>query len=54
MIDAVVALAVAALLLAAALVWRSGFRLRRPKPGARRILVPFTGGTLDPRSSMPR
>ena len=48
MIDAVAALAVATLLLAAALVWRSGFRLRRPKPGARRILVPFTGGTLDP------
>jgi hypothetical protein len=45
--DAVVALAAAAVLLAAALVWRSGFRLRRPKPGARRILVPFTGGTLD-------
>ena len=22
--------------------------MRRPKPGARRILVPFTGGTLDP------
>lgn len=47
MIDAVVALAAASILLAAALVWRSGFRLRRPKPGARRILVPFTGGTLD-------
>jgi nucleotide-binding universal stress UspA family protein len=25
-----------------------GFRRRRPKPGARRILVPFSGGTLDP------
>ena len=22
---------------------------RKPKPGSRRILVPFTGGTLDPR-----
>ncbi|HEY7603685.1 MAG TPA: hypothetical protein VH760_05425 [Gaiellaceae bacterium] len=48
MIDAVVVIGVAALLLAAALVWRSAFRLRRRKPGARRILVPFTGGTLDP------
>ena len=48
MIDAVIALATATLLLATALVLRSGFRLRRPKPGARRILIPFTGGTLDP------
>ena len=47
MIDAVIALAAASLLLAATLVWRGGFRLRRPKPGVRRILVPFTGGTLD-------
>ncbi len=23
-------------------------RLRRPRPGTRRVLVPFTGGTLDP------
>jgi hypothetical protein len=48
MIAAVVALAALTLALAAALVARSGFRLRRPKPGARRILVPFTGGTLEP------
>jgi hypothetical protein len=31
-----------------ALVGMSGVHLRRPKPGSRRILVPFTGGTLDP------
>ena len=47
MIAAVIALAGLAAVLAAALVVRSGFRLRRPRPGARRILVPFTGGTLD-------
>jgi hypothetical protein len=48
MIAAVITLAALAAVLAAALVVRSGFRLRRPRAGARRILVPFTGGTLDP------
>jgi hypothetical protein len=48
MIAAVIALAGLAALLAAALVARSGFRLRRPHTGPSRILVPFTGGTLDP------
>ena len=48
MIAAVVALAGLAAVLAVALVVRSGFRLHRPKAGARRILVPFTGGKLDP------
>jgi hypothetical protein len=48
MIVAVVALAALAVLLAAALAVRSGVHLRRRKPGVRRILVPFTGGTLDP------
>lgn len=47
MIAAVIALAGLSLALAAALVARSGFRLRRPSPGAQRILVPFTGGTLE-------
>ncbi len=48
MIAAVIALAALAAVLAAALAVRSGFRLGRPTAGARRILVPFTGGTLDP------
>ena len=48
MIAAVISLAALAAVLAAALVVRSGVRLRRPQRGARRILVPFTGGTLDP------
>ena len=48
MIAAVVALAFLVVVLAAALVTTRGVRLRRPKPGSRRILVPFTGGTLDP------
>lgn len=48
MIAAVIALAALAAVLAAALAARSGFRLRGPRPGARRILVPFTGNTLDP------
>jgi hypothetical protein len=48
MIAAVIALAGLAVVLGIALAVRSGFRLRRPRPGARRILVPFTGGTLDP------
>jgi hypothetical protein len=48
MIAAVIALAGLAAVLAVALAVRSGFRLRRPQAGARRILVPFTGGTLDP------
>lgn len=48
MIAAVIALAAAVVLLVAALVARSGFRLRRPRPGVQRILVPFSGGSLDP------
>ena len=48
MIAAVVYLAALSVVLAAALAARNGVRLRRPKPGARRILVPFAGGTLDP------
>jgi hypothetical protein len=47
MIAAVIALAGLVVVLAAALVARSGFRLRRPRRRPRRILVPFTGGTLD-------
>jgi hypothetical protein len=45
---ALIALGALSAVLAGALVGRSGLRLRRLKPGARRILVPFTGGTLDP------
>jgi hypothetical protein len=48
MIAATVALAALATVLGIALVLRSGFRLRRPRAGPRRILLPFTGGTLDP------
>ena len=48
MIAAVISLAALAAVLAAALASRSGIRLRRPKAGTRRILVPFAGGTLDP------
>jgi universal stress protein family protein len=48
MIAAVIALAGLAAVLGVALAVRSGFRLRRPRAGTRRILVPFTGGTLDP------
>ncbi len=48
MIAAVIALAAAVVLLVAALVARSGVRLRKPKPGVQRILVPFSGGSLDP------
>ena len=48
MIAAVIALAFLCLVLAATLVATRGINLRRPKAGARRILVPFTGGTLDP------
>jgi hypothetical protein len=47
-IAAVIALAAAVVLLVAALVARSGVRLRKPKPGVQRILVPFSGGSLDP------
>jgi universal stress protein family protein len=47
MIAAVIALAALAAVLGGVLVARSGFRLRRPRPGDFRILVPFTGGTLD-------
>jgi hypothetical protein len=43
-----VALVAVAVLLSGALVARSGIHRRRRKPGERRILVPFTGGTLDP------
>jgi hypothetical protein len=46
-IAAVIALAALAAVLGGVLVVRSGFRLRKPEPGGRRILVPFTGGTLD-------
>ena len=48
MIAAVIALAALSAALAAALVSRSGVRLHRATPGEQRILVPFTGGTLDP------
>ena len=48
MTAAVVALAALTVVLAGVLVARSGFRLRKPRAGARRVLVPFTGGTLDP------
>ena len=48
MIAAVIALAGLAAVLGIALVVRSGFRLHRPPVGANRILVPFTGGNLDP------
>jgi Universal stress protein family len=44
----VIALAALVVFLALALVARSGVHLRRRKPGEHRILVPFTGGTLDP------
>jgi len=47
-IVAVIALAGLAAVLGVALAARSGFRLRRPRAGVRRILVPFTGGTLEP------
>jgi Universal stress protein family len=47
-IAAVIALGALAAVLAIALVGRSGFRVRRPHAGVRRVLVPFTGGTLDP------
>jgi hypothetical protein len=48
MIAAVITLAALAAVVGAVLVSRSGVRLRRPRPGTRRVLVPFTGGTLDP------
>ena len=48
MIAAVITLVALVVLLAVALVVRSGIHLRRRKPGDHRILVPFTGGTLDP------
>jgi hypothetical protein len=48
MIAAVIALGCLTAVLTAALLARSGFRLRNLRPGDRRILVPFTGGTLDP------
>ena len=48
MIAAVIALAALAAVLGGALVARSGFRFGRPPTGARRVLIPFTGGTLDP------
>src|SRR5581483_3148061 len=47
MIAAVISLAALSAVLAGALVARSGVRFRRPRAGTRRILVPFTGGTLD-------
>jgi hypothetical protein len=48
MIAAVIALAALASVLGGVLLAGSGFRLRTPPTGDRRILVPFTGGTLDP------
>jgi hypothetical protein len=48
MIAAVIALAALAAVLAGVLVVQSGLPFHRPQPGDRRILVPFTGGTLDP------
>lgn len=48
MIVAVIVLAGLVAVLAIALAVSSGFRLRKPRAGARRVLVPFTGGTLDP------
>ena len=48
MTAAVIALATLAAVLAVALVVRSGVRLGKPSSGPRRVLVPFTGGTLDP------
>jgi hypothetical protein len=47
MIAAIIALAGLAAVLAVVLVVRSGYRLRKSGTGAGRILVPFTGGTLD-------
>jgi Universal stress protein family len=47
-IAAVISLAGLVVVLAAVLVSRSGLRLGRPRSGSRRVLVPFTGGTLDP------
>ena len=48
MIATVISLAALCAVLAVVLVSRAGFRLRKPAAGSRRILVPFTGGTLDP------
>ena len=48
MIAAVISLAALAAVLGVTLLVRSGYRLRKPYAGNRRILVPFTGGTLDP------
>ncbi len=48
MIAAVIALAALVVVLAAVLAARSDLRLRGPRAGVSRILVPFTGGTLDP------
>ena len=47
MIAVAAALAALVVVLAGTLVARSGVRVRRPRPGERRILVPFTGGRLD-------
>jgi hypothetical protein len=44
----VVVLGLLVIVLAGVPVVRNGFRLRRPHPAGRRILVPFTGGRLDP------
>ena len=50
MTAAVIALAAVVVLLVGALLGRADLRLRprRRPPGPRRILVPFTGGTLEP------
>jgi hypothetical protein len=46
---AVVIAVVAVLVIVVAVVGaRGGLRVRRAKPGTERILVPFTGGTLEP------
>jgi hypothetical protein len=46
---AVIVLASLDVVLALVVLGRSNLRpRRRPRPGARRVLVPFTGGTLDP------
>lgn len=48
MIAVLVVLAALALLLVTMLVARTRLRLRRARAGPLRVLVPFTGGTLDP------
>jgi hypothetical protein len=47
-IAVVIVLGALCVILVMALIAMSGVQFRRPKPGSRRILVPFTGGRLDP------